>query len=108
MIRRPPRSTLFPYTTLFRSRAERFGGRVQLGGPDLRGVVLYPAWRGKNLAKLLLCQRNDAPAVVEHHGARARRALVQGQDVLHAGHQVLYTNAAIWPPIIGPATGIHA
>src|SRR2546430_8748106 len=26
MIRRPPRSTLFPYTTLFRSR-ERLGGR---------------------------------------------------------------------------------
>src|SRR2546427_10282271 len=24
MIRRPPRSTLFPYTTLFRSRDERF------------------------------------------------------------------------------------
>src|SRR2546425_9235140 len=27
MIRRPPRSTLFPYTTLFRSQGER-GGRV--------------------------------------------------------------------------------
>src|SRR5690242_21575426 len=26
MIRRPPRSTLFPYTTLFRSRARRRGG----------------------------------------------------------------------------------
>src|SRR2546429_1344800 len=25
MIRRPPRSTLFPYTTLFRSLAEQFG-----------------------------------------------------------------------------------
>src|SRR5256885_3797336 len=25
MIRRPPRSTLFPYTTLFRSRAEKMG-----------------------------------------------------------------------------------
>src|SRR2546422_4311494 len=25
MIRRPPRSTLFPYTTLFRSSASRFG-----------------------------------------------------------------------------------
>src|SRR3712207_7884554 len=25
MIRRPPRSTLFPYTTLFRSRGARFG-----------------------------------------------------------------------------------
>src|SRR3712207_7880464 len=28
MIRRPPRSTLFPYTTLFRSRGGR-GGRVK-------------------------------------------------------------------------------
>src|SRR3712207_8419461 len=26
MIRRPPRSTLFPYTTLFRSEAGRLGG----------------------------------------------------------------------------------
>src|SRR3712207_7446197 len=30
MIRRPPRSTLFPYTTLFRSR--QAGGRVAGGG----------------------------------------------------------------------------
>src|SRR5256886_7299564 len=29
MIRRPPRSTLFPYTTLFRSWRGRRGGRVQ-------------------------------------------------------------------------------
>src|SRR2546430_12634236 len=28
MIRRPPRSTLFPYTTLFRSRLRISGGRV--------------------------------------------------------------------------------
>src|SRR6201994_5038140 len=28
MIRRPPRSTLFPYTTLFRSSVERAEGRV--------------------------------------------------------------------------------
>src|SRR3712207_7385280 len=27
MIRRPPRSTLFPYTTLFRSEDRRVGGR---------------------------------------------------------------------------------
>src|SRR3989442_3046478 len=31
MIRRPPRSTLFPYTTLFRSPYERLGAFV---GPD--------------------------------------------------------------------------
>src|SRR3712207_8120152 len=39
MIRRPPRSTLFPYTTLFRSRdEERLLARVAvdlLGEPDL-------------------------------------------------------------------------
>src|SRR3712207_7260869 len=29
MIRRPPRSTLFPYTTLFRSRGSPAGGRTR-------------------------------------------------------------------------------
>src|SRR3712207_7125808 len=35
MIRRPPRSTLFPYTTLFRSDQlyDRGGRNVYLGGP---------------------------------------------------------------------------
>src|SRR5256885_11990865 len=36
MIRRPPRSTLFPYTTLFRSR-NQFGG--SLGGPIQKDKV---------------------------------------------------------------------
>src|SRR3712207_7691125 len=35
MIRRPPRSTLFPYTTLFRSRREVEAHRA---GLELRGV----------------------------------------------------------------------
>src|SRR3712207_8608341 len=35
MIRRPPRSTLFPYTTLFRSGSERASYRDELvAGPD--------------------------------------------------------------------------
>src|SRR2546426_6337346 len=34
MIRRPPRSTLFPYTTLFRSAFEYFGGLPMLVIPD--------------------------------------------------------------------------
>src|SRR3712207_9355260 len=46
MIRRPPRSTLFPYTTLFRSRAmhNRVGPAVE--SRDIRlaeGLVLVPA-----------------------------------------------------------------
>src|ERR1022692_5104263 len=36
MIRRPPRSTLFPYTTLFRSRT--YGDR--LAGPGSSGAVV--------------------------------------------------------------------
>src|SRR3712207_8937384 len=38
MIRRPPRSTLFPYTTLFRSPGDvpRAGGRGERGVPGLR------------------------------------------------------------------------
>src|SRR5207248_6814445 len=44
MIRRPPRSTLFPYTTLFRSisisTASRFGLRDS-GGADIRIFLEY-------------------------------------------------------------------
>src|SRR5947209_15043061 len=39
MIRRPPRSTLFPYTTLFRSRAE-YGGLLMTLPPRR----LYDVW----------------------------------------------------------------
>src|SRR3712207_8432741 len=38
MIRRPPRSTLFPYTTLFRSADERVLHRVAATGPPRVGV----------------------------------------------------------------------
>src|SRR5258707_9817892 len=34
MIRRPPRSTLFPYTTLFRSLEVRVGGALRLAVRD--------------------------------------------------------------------------
>src|SRR3712207_8654762 len=50
MIRRPPRSTLFPYTTLFRSmaRAVRPGGRVvclEIARPQRRFfATFYGLW----------------------------------------------------------------
>src|SRR3712207_8319678 len=42
MIRRPPRSTLFPYTTLFRSRQERPGLRAPPRGELRRGRARVP------------------------------------------------------------------
>src|SRR5256885_4858795 len=43
MIRRPPRSTLFPYTTLFRSDAGK-GGRLYLS-PPWRTHADLPGWQ---------------------------------------------------------------
>src|SRR3712207_8944631 len=47
MIRRPPRSTLFPYTTLFRSSGAA-GGRADTCIPALR-------WRGSPTASSRCC-----------------------------------------------------
>src|SRR3712207_7255262 len=63
MIRRPPRSTLFPYTTLFRSdrqRARRQQLRVEADGHVLHRVHVE---RGG---------RRPAPAVVAEAGQHAR------------------------------------
>src|SRR2546427_5287210 len=53
MIRRPPRSTLFPYTTLFRSRERDLG-------PQLPGVggVGADAWRSEEHTSELQSQSN--------------------------------------------------
>src|SRR3712207_7419911 len=42
MIRRPPRSTLFPYTTLFRSGFSLFLAASRLA---IASLLLLPAWR---------------------------------------------------------------
>src|SRR5258708_17145103 len=43
MIRRPPRSTLFPYTTLFRSMVTKLNKRVA-------GLPIWPERRGSDVA----------------------------------------------------------
>src|SRR5688572_30915579 len=53
MIRRPPRSTLFPYTTLFRSENGFSGG----AGPD--AGVAYPA-RAASMMRWRLTDRSTA------------------------------------------------
>src|SRR5690349_24741377 len=46
MIRRPPRSTLFPYTTLFRSIGDRFGQRLD-EGVRKHGVIFLRRQAGR-------------------------------------------------------------
>src|SRR2546427_7975346 len=43
MIRRPPRSTLFPYTTLFRSRVAAVDRRLHAAVADARGTLVERA-----------------------------------------------------------------
>src|SRR3712207_9057198 len=47
MIRRPPRSTLFPYTTLFRSDQETYDALLARSGLDLPLVEQYFRWAGR-------------------------------------------------------------
>src|SRR2546430_6658875 len=49
MIRRPPRSTLFPYTTLFRSRGRGLPRHGRVAGPR-RGQLLADGRRGRAVA----------------------------------------------------------
>src|SRR3989475_10235024 len=59
MIRRPPRSTLFPYTTLFRSRARDLASQADRRGAALACVVLAPALPGGH------AQRDRAAAALQ-------------------------------------------
>src|SRR5258707_9610896 len=59
MIRRPPRSTLFPYTTLFRSVVRRLVGCVPF----------RPA------SKVTVDAAFDRPANGEHHGGPIERGI---------------------------------
>src|SRR3712207_8226197 len=68
MIRRPPRSTLFPYTTLFRSHVEA----VTPGLEQVRAVALADQGADDAVA-LVAADRGDADEVGEVAGARLDR-----------------------------------
>src|SRR2546430_10461084 len=47
MIRRPPRSTLFPYTTLFRSLLRECARRLAPGGLLIANVPNFSSWQSR-------------------------------------------------------------
>src|SRR5229473_8585148 len=87
MIRRPPRSTLFPYTTLFRSPARRIRtSQVQLTTPALRRK------------RRVLVVEDDAPV----RTLVAEVIRLQGHDVLEAanGAQAIELAASGQPDLV--------
>src|SRR2546427_2459107 len=69
MIRRPPRSTLFPYTTLFRSLVER-GDRAEVHDEEERPVDRVPP-EDEPQRRADGDRRDDEEARVRHHGLRS-------------------------------------
>src|SRR2546422_7137586 len=68
MIRRPPRSTLFPYTTLFRSELEGVAGILRMiTGLELQVEDVEALGIGGGLDDFLLLGQH-----VEHHQVRSR------------------------------------
>src|SRR5256885_3364294 len=66
MIRRPPRSTLFPYTTLFRSQVAQ--AQLLQVGADKRRVALYTVVGvGLDLGLVAVAQQHDQSAREHQH-----------------------------------------
>src|SRR5688572_31548030 len=66
MIRRPPRSTLFPYTTLFRSTARRSLDRIRAahGAVERERGQSIPAWAHRDVVYMLI---DDSERRSEEH-----------------------------------------
>src|SRR3712207_9224531 len=83
MIRRPPRSTLFPYTTLFRSRRRLRSG---LGVGELPGLLREPRGHGGDLVGL--AGEADLELGLEQQPLVERRGPRLGVEPLRGAHGV--------------------
>src|SRR2546421_7776790 len=59
MIRRPPRSTLFPYTTLFRSRPGRRTPGSRAPAPKVLRTLRTRRWQGRDRKSTRLNSSHD-------------------------------------------------
>src|SRR5688572_32878359 len=89
MIRRPPRSTLFPYTTLFRSQIEKRIDRAGVGRPGVGDHTegaqsCLPV--GANLGpqrferKLITLVGRNLPALLRREADHAERAFDRSEE----------------------------
>src|SRR5690348_17559134 len=79
MIRRPPRSTLFPYTTLFRSGVRR--EKLSAGSPTAHGEVHLR--RHEHLDRQNREGTDDRRAAQHHEPARSEEHTSELQSPVH-------------------------
>src|SRR2546426_12474379 len=96
MIRRPPRSTLFPYTTLFRSPPTNLqitpGGKLALGANSMAWAQDGGAWKPAPDTKLYVIDLTTSPPT--HIATVEVGKQPSGLAINRAGDLALVTNRA--------------
>src|SRR6266540_3791840 len=89
MIRRPPRSTLFPYTTLFRSSALRSRAHQRAGAADPRDrrARARPGARGRRRSE------EHTSELQSHHDLVCRLLLEKKKNIILGASGLLRNNA---------------
>src|SRR2546427_7561006 len=82
MIRRPPRSTLFPYTTLFRSFPANVRRAESLGGVVCRSRGTPPALGHLDRAEQLVCGRAETGLLARGERSEEHTSELQSQSNL--------------------------
>src|SRR2546430_17447597 len=99
MIRRPPRSTLFPYTTLFRSRRGQPQRLEHAGVAQARGELSHAlAARDKHLQRLELVRHGVPVPRFELH--------TLGEDVTEFAARLRYP-CVLKPLRLSASRGVH-
>jgi len=93
MIRRPPRSTLFPYTTLFRSRALVLEPEVILLDEPTASIDQENSQIIEGIIREVKAERKATIIMVTHDPAQAERL---GDRIL------LMQNGKLEPAVAGP------
>src|SRR5260370_14512556 len=96
MIRRPPRSTLFPYTTLFRS-PEIEEKDLQLGYSGLRPKLVPPG--GKGIADFVITRDPKVPQAIHLVGMESPGLTAAPAVAGHLAPVVKIRKVHVWTPV---------
>src|SRR2546422_9746634 len=102
MIRRPPRSTLFPYTTLFRSpsKFQTFGEFFRFFVPSLTGVVGFWATVSLNIPDFTRYARSQRDQIVgQALGLPATMTFYSFIGIAVTSATLIIFGEALWNPV---------